>query len=116
MSKTFDELMKILEEKGTLSEEDGKKTIAEHGALTDDEKKDLAAAIKMRKALADQKAPKDGDKKPEGAEAEKKTDESKKEEVSMDEYLQALSVLDSDSASAEDKEKAKKTKEQFESQ
>jgi hypothetical protein len=110
MTKTFDELMKVLEEKGTLSEEDGKKIIAEHGALTEDEKKDLAAAIKMRKALASQAAEKDGDKRPEGADSDKKA------EVSMDEYLQALSVLDSDSASAEDKEKAKKTKEQFESQ
>jgi len=110
MTKTFDEMMKILEEKGTIAEDEGTKLIKEHGALTDEEKKDLAAAIKMKKALTKDGEKKDGDKKEDKpAEASKESDE-----VSMDDYLQALSILDSEDASKEDKEKAQKIKEKFE--
>ena len=115
MTKTFDEMMKILEEKGTIAEDEGTKLIKEHGALTDEEKKDLAAAIKMKKALT-----KDGEKKEEekkdGDKKEDKPAEASKEsdEVSMDDYLQALSILDSEDASKDDKEKAQKIKEKFE--
>jgi hypothetical protein len=104
MTKTFDELMKILEEKGTISEEEGANLIKEHGALTDEEKKNLAAALRMKRALS-----KDAPKPADGTPA---TDE----EVSMDDYLQALSVLDSEAASAEDKANAQTIKEKFESQ
>lgn len=141
MSKTFDEMMKLLEEKGGIAEEEGAKLIKEHGPLTDDEKKDLAAAIRMRKALtkpAEAPKPAEGEKKDGTTEADKKDEkpaegekkddkpagdakpsEEKKDEASeatMDDYLQALSVLDSDDASKEDKEKAEKVKEKFESQ
>lgn len=118
MTRTFDELMKLLDEKGSLSDEDGKKIIDEHGPLSDDEKKNLAAAIKMRKALT-KEAPKDtppaDGEKPEAA-AAKPAEAARDEEVTMDAYLQALSVLDSDSATAEDKAAAQKAKEKFESQ
>jgi hypothetical protein len=121
MTQTYDEMMKVLDEKGTIAEEDGAKLIKEHGPLTDEEKKNLAAAIKMKKALtkpAEAKA-KDGDKpneKKEEKKDEKLADEKKEEadEVSMDDYLQALSVLDSEDASKEDKEKAQKNKDKFE--
>lgn len=137
MTKTFDEMMKLLEEKGGIADEEGAKLIKEHGALTDDEKKDLAAAIRMRKALtkpAEAPKPAEGEKKDGAADAEKKDEkpaegsapaadakpaEAKKDEpaeVTMDDYLQALSVLDAEDASKEDKEKAEKVKERFESQ
>jgi len=102
MSKSFDEIMKVLESKGEVPEEDAKKILAEHGALADDEKKQLAAAIRMKKALK-------GDKPGDGAKAEGG-------EVTMDDYLQALSTLDSTDASKEEKEKAEKVREKFESQ
>ncbi|NDJ54693.1 MAG: hypothetical protein GYB68_16620 [Chloroflexi bacterium] len=101
MSKTFDELMKVLDEKGKIEDEVAKKIIEEHGALSDEEKKQLASAIKMKKALTESKD--DADKKDDG-------------EVGMDDYLAALSVMDSDDASEEDKKKAKEAIEKFESQ
>jgi uncharacterized protein YfbU (UPF0304 family) len=106
MSKTYDELMKILEEKGEIPDEEAKKIIKEHGALEDEEKKQVAAAIKMKKALTK------GD--------DKKDDKDKKDgdsdEVTMDDYLKALSDVDSEDASEEDKKKAKAIIEKFESQ
>jgi hypothetical protein len=128
MTQTYDEMMKVLEEKGSIAEEDGAKLIKEHGPLTDEEKKNLAAAIKMKKALTKpaevkKEEAKDGGKPDEKKEEkkdekkeEKPADEKKGEtdEVSMDDYLQALSVLDSEDASKEDKEKAQKAKDKFE--
>ncbi len=106
MSKTYDELMKLLEDKGEIPDEEAKKIIKEHGALEDEEKKQVAAAIKMKKALTkDDK--KDGDK-------DKKDGDS--DEVTMDDYLKALSDVDSEDASEEDKKKAKAIIEKFESQ
>ena len=110
MSKTYDEIMKVLEEKGAIADADAEKLIKEHGALSDEEKKNVAAAIKMKKALTSS-----GDK---GKDKDKAKDDKGKadaDEVSMDDYLKALSVLDSDDASKEDKEKAKKAKDKFES-
>ncbi len=119
MSKTFDELMKVLDEKGEIPDEVAEKTIKEHGPLSDDEKKQLAAAIKMKKALTkgDDKGKDDKEKKDDKAgkdDKDKKDDD--KAEVSMDDYLKALSVLDSEEASKEEKEKAQKAKDAFESQ
>jgi hypothetical protein len=120
MTQTYDEMMKVLEEKGSIAEEDGAKLIKEHGPLTDEEKKNLAAAIKMKKALTKpaevkKEEAKDGDK-PDEKKEEKPADKKKEEtdEISMDDYLQALSVLDSEDASKEDKEKAQKAKDKFE--
>lgn len=107
MSKTYDELMKILEEKGEIPDEEAKKIIKEHGALEEEEKKKVAAAIKMKKALTKSDDKKDGDK-------DKKDGES--DEVTMDDYLKALSDVDSEDASEEDKKKAKAIIEKFESQ
>lgn len=113
MSKTFDELMKVLEEKGEIPDDTAKKLIEEHGPLSDEEKKQIAAAIKMKKALT-------GDEKKEEAKGEDKDAEEDKDqkdaEVTMDDYLQALSVLDSEDAGDDEKEQAKKVREQFESQ
>jgi hypothetical protein len=113
MSKTFDELMKVLEEKGEIPDDVAKKLIEEHGPLSDEEKKQVAAAIKMKKALTSDE--KKEEAKGEDKDAEK--DEDKKDaEVTMDDYLQALSVLDSEDAGDDEKEQAKKVKEQFEGQ
>ncbi len=108
MSKTFDELMKILEAKGEIPTAEAEKVIKEHGALSEDEKKQVAAAIKMNKALT---KPDDKDKKD-----EKQDDKGKSDEATLDDYMQALSVLDATDASKEDKEKAQKVKDKFESQ
>ncbi|MGF1503535.1 MAG: hypothetical protein GYB64_16210 [Chloroflexi bacterium] len=104
MSKSFDEIMKVLEEKGEIADETAKKIMEEHGPITDDEKKQLGAAIRMKKALkpkaeGDTTASADGD-----------------DDVSMDDYLQALSTLDSDEATEEEKKAAEKIKTAFESQ
>ena len=108
MSKTFDELMKVLEKKGVIPDEDALATIKEHGPLTDEEKKQVAAAIKMKKALT-----KSDDKKDDKDKKDEKKDDG---EITLDDYLQALSVLDSDEATKEDKDKAQKAKDKFESQ
>jgi hypothetical protein len=115
MSKTFDELMKVLEEKGEIPDDVAKKLIEEHGPLSDEEKKQVAAAIKMKKALtSDEKKEEDkGEEKDKDAEKDK---DKKDAEVTMDDYLQALSVLDSEDAGDDEKEQAKKVKEQFEGQ
>jgi hypothetical protein len=110
MTKTFDALMKVLDEKGEIPDEMAKELITEHGALTDDEKKQLAAAIKMKKALtkpAGQKDEKSGDRK---------DDKAAVEDVSMDYYLQALSVMDAEGATEDEKKQAKAVIEKFESQ
>jgi hypothetical protein len=110
MSKSFDELLKLLEEKKTLSREDVEKVTKEHGDLSDEEKTKLAARAKELEKEAKEKE----EKKEEEKKEEKK--DAKGEEVSMDEYLQALSVMDSDDESEEAKAKAKKVIEAFESQ
>jgi hypothetical protein len=117
MSKTFDELMKVLEEKGEIPDDTAKKLIEEHGALSDEEKKQLAAAIKMKKALTkDKDEEKDkADKKEEKGDEDKDKEKKDDDEVSMDDYLKALSVLDSDDASEDEKKKARQVKEKFES-
>jgi len=108
MSKTFDELMKVLDVKGDIPKEDAEKLIKEHGALSEDEKHQLAAAIKVKKALTKGS---DADKT-----VDKKDGDKAKDEVTLDDYMQALSVIDSAEASKEDMEKAQKAKDKFESQ
>ena len=105
MSKSFDEIMKVIEETGDIPDEKAKTIIEEHGPLTADEKKQIGSAIKMRKQLKQEaEKKKDGDK----------PDEKKDDEVTMDDYLQALSVLDSEGATAEEKKQAQAVKEKFE--
>nr|MBN1228682.1 hypothetical protein [Anaerolineae bacterium] len=102
MSKSFDAIMKIIEETGSIPDEKAKAIIDANGPLEGDERKQIASAIKMKRAL-------------ESKEGEPgKADESSADEVSMDDYLQALSVLDSDEASGEEKKKAQQIKDKFE--
>jgi hypothetical protein len=119
MSKTYDAMMKLLDETGSIPDDDAARLIKEHGPLDEEEKKKVAAAIKMAKVL-NKSDDKDKDDKPVGEDKDKARDEEKDkpsdDEVTMDEYLVALSVLDSDEASKEDKEKAQKAKDKFENQ
>ena len=110
MSKSFDELLKVLDAKGDIPTADAEKIIKEHGALTEEEKHQVAAAIKMKKALT-KPDEKDKDKKD-----DKKEDKGKSDEVTLDDYMQALSTMDSADSSKEDKDKAQKIKDKFESQ
>jgi hypothetical protein len=96
MTKAFDEIMKIIGEKGEIPDEKAKEIITEHGALTADEKKEVAAAIRMKKALTGKEQPTSGD------------------EITLEDYMAALSVLDSDGASEEDRKKAQQVKDKFE--
>ncbi|MBN1311292.1 MAG: hypothetical protein JXB30_07720 [Anaerolineae bacterium] len=121
MSKTYDALMELLEEKGSIPDEEAAKLIKEHGPLEEEEKKKIASAIKMAQTLnktGNEEKDKAADKKEEAQEdeGEKLEEPSDDSEVSMDDYLLALSVLDSDEASKEEKEKAEKVKDKFESQ
>jgi hypothetical protein len=97
MGKSFDAIMEVIQKEGKVDDDKAKAIITEHGPLSDDEKKQVASAIRMKKAL-------------EGKDDEKKD----KEEVSMDDYIEALSVLDSEGASEEDKKKAEEIKAKFE--
>ena len=117
MSKSFDAIMKVIEETGEIPDEKAKTIITENGPLEADEKKQIAAAIKMRKQLqasaaTKKKDDKEGGDKPDAAakEGDKKADD----EVTMDDYLQALSVLDSEGATEEEKKKAQAVKDKFE--
>ncbi|MBN1429890.1 MAG: hypothetical protein JXB07_16090 [Anaerolineae bacterium] len=119
MSKTYDALMKLLEDKGSIPDDEAAKLIQEHGQMDEEERKKIASAIKMAKVLGKDKDEKVQDKKNEETNkdsAEKKDEASDGDEVSMDDYLLALSVLDSDEAGKEEQEKAQKVKDKFESQ
>jgi hypothetical protein len=112
MTKTYDEMMKLLDEKKSIPDDEAARLIQEHGPLDDEEKKKIAAAIKMAKALGkseDKAEDRDKDHK-------EKKDEPSDAEITMDDYLVALSILDADAASKEDREKAQKVKDKFEGQ
>ncbi len=98
MSKSFDAIMKALEAQGDITDDAARAIIEEHGPLTDEEKRQVAAAIKMKRALGGQPP------------------EAGKGEVSLDDYIQALSVLDAEDASEDDKQKARQVRDRFEGQ
>jgi hypothetical protein len=120
MTQAFDEIMKRLEANGTITNKEAEKLIAEHGPLTDEEKKRLAEALmkatpKSEKAESAEKSQTPDAK--EGAEAtpdEKEPDEDA--EVTMEEYLTALATLDSTDVTDEEKARASRVRERFESQ
>jgi hypothetical protein len=107
MTQAFDEIMKRIESAGTVSDEDAEKLIAEHGPLTNEEKKQLADSLKKAESKGEEKSV--GEKKAE-PEAEESAD------VTMEEYLNALATLDSSDVSDEEKASATKIKDRFESQ
>ena len=91
MTEAYDKLKAMLEEKKTLTNEDVEKMQAEHGNMTDEEKFDLEA-----KKLELEKA-------------------DKTDEVTMDDYLAALKVLDEAAEGSDEYKKAEATVDKYES-
>ncbi len=89
MSEAFDKLKALLESQQTLSNEDVDQIIAAHGDLTDDEKLWLESE-KHRMSRA------------------------KDETVSMDQYLEALKVLDSVAEGSDEYQNAEALVEKYE--
>lgn len=87
MSAAFDKLMAMLKEKGNVSDEDIKKITAELGEMTAQESLDLSAA---------------------------KLKSSGKTEITMDQYLAAMKVLDTAAEGSPEYVAAEKIVEEFE--
>lgn len=90
MTETFDKLKALLEEQKTLSAEEIQKMVGEHGEMTGEEMVELEA-----KKL----------------EVEK---ENKTEEVSLDDYLAALKVLDDADEGSDEYKTAEATVQKYE--
>jgi len=90
MSVTFDKLEALLKEKGTLSNEEVDKMIAEHGAMTDEEKLTLEADRHKMQRTSGQK-------------------------ITMEEYLAASKVLDTAEEGSEEYKKAEEIVNKYES-
>lgn len=89
MSAAFDHLEKILNEKGTLTNEEVEAAIKEHGEMTDEEKIKLEA---------------------DRHEKERSNDAT----ITMDQYLEATKVLDNNPEDSEEYKKALVIVEKFE--
>jgi len=107
MTQAFDEIMKRIESAGSISNDEAEKLIAQHGPLTDEEKKRLAESLKKAES-----------KDEEEAAVEKKAEPDAEESavVTMEEYLNALATLDSSDVNDEEKARATRLKDRFESQ
>ncbi len=90
MTETFDKLKAMLDEKKTISNDDIQKMVTDHGEMTAEEMVELEA-----KKL----------------EVEK---ENKTEEVSLDDYLAALKVLDEAAEGSDEHKKAEATVQKYE--
>jgi hypothetical protein len=89
MSEAFDKLKELLAKEGTLSSDDIEKAISEHGVLTEEERVWL--------------------------ESEKhRLERSKQETVTMDQYLEALKVLDSAEEGSDEYKKAEEIVDKYE--
>ena len=99
MSKAYDALAKLLEEKKRITPEDIEKAEKEHGKLTDEEKAKLKPSTD-----ADKEKDKEKEKESEGA------------EVTMEEFIQASVILDTADKDSEEYKKAKKIVETYEAQ
>lgn len=90
MTETYDKLKALLDEKKTLTPADVEKLEAEHGKMTDQERIDLEAAkLEVEKA-------------------------SKTGEVTMEQYLEALKVLDSAAEGSDEYKKAEALVDKYE--
>jgi hypothetical protein len=90
MSAAYDKLKDLLTKQGTLSNEEVEKAIAEHGAMTDEEKLWL--------------------------EAERhKLERSKGEKITVEQYMAACKVLDTAAPDSEDYKKAEAMVNKYES-
>ncbi len=89
MSEAYDKLKAMLAEKGTLSNDDVSKVEAEHGALTDEEKFELESQ-------------------------KHRLEREKDQTVTMDQYLEALKVLDSVEEGSDEFKKAEELVDKYE--
>jgi len=89
MSAAFDHLKKLLEEKGSLSNEEVEAAVKEHGEMTDEEKMQLEA---------------------DRHEKERSSDAT----ITMEQYLEATKVLDTSTEDSEEYKKALAIVEKFE--
>lgn len=90
MSETFDKLKAQLESQGKLSDDDIKKTVEAHGAMSDEEQIQLSAAMHEKERAQDQK-------------------------ITLEQYLEASKVLDSAAEGSDEYKKAEKIVEKYES-
>lgn len=88
MSETFDKLKAMLEEKGTLSDDDITNTVKAHGEMTAEEHMELSAAIHKRKR-------------------------SQQATVTMEQFLEANKTLDTAAEGSEEYKKAEAIVEKF---
>ena len=88
----FEELKKLLKSQGKLSAEDVEKLVKEHGEMSDEEKMWLES---------------------EKLEIEKKAKQT--ETITMDQYLEALKVLDSTAEGSDEYKKAEALVDKYES-
>jgi hypothetical protein len=105
MTKTFDEIVNVLNEDGAISDERAQALIDAHGPMTPEEKKQIAVMMRMKSALR----PRAPDQAEAGAADEPTT-------VTLEDYIQALSVLDSSDASELEKQEAQRVKDTYESE
>lgn len=89
MTKTFDELRKLLKEKGKLTPEDVEKAVKEHGELTEEEKVSLAAEAHAAERKAEQ-------------------------QVTVEQYIEATKTLEDAEEGSPEYKKAKEIVEAFE--
>ena len=92
MSDTYDKLKDLLAKQKKLSNEEVEKMVAEHGAITDEEKIWLEAE-----------------------KAKLEHDERTKESVTMEQYLEALKVLDTAAEGSDEYKKADEIVQKYES-
>lgn len=89
MSEAFEKLKELLAEQKTLSNDDVEKMVKEHGELTDEEKMWLESEkLRLERASA--------------------------ETVTMDQYLEALKVLDSAEEGSDEFKKAEEIVDRYE--
>jgi hypothetical protein len=89
MTKTFDALHTLLEQKGKLTPEDIEKAVKEHGEMTEDEKASLAAGAHA---------------------AERKAER----EVTVEQYIEATRTLETAEEGSPEYKKAQEVVEAFE--
>lgn len=90
MSAAFDKLKELLKQKGTLTNEDIEKAIAEHGAMSGEEMTTLESEkLEMEKAAGGK--------------------------ITMEQYLEALKVLDNAAEGSDEFKKAEAIVEKYES-
>ncbi|RMG85857.1 MAG: hypothetical protein D6712_08745 [Chloroflexi bacterium] len=90
MTEAFEKAKALLESQGSLSNEEVEKLVAEHGEMTDEEKMELEAARHKKAREAD-------------------------EEVTLEQYLEAVKTLDNAEEGSDEYKKAEAIVKKYES-